>query len=41
MSGVSTRQVQALKPKSPGVGRSNVSRLWQETGHKFVDALRW
>lgn len=40
MSGVSTRQVQALKPKSPGVGRSNVSRLWQETGHKFVDALR-
>ena len=26
--------------KSPGVGRSNVSRLWQEVGHKLVDAFR-
>ncbi len=39
-AGVSTRDVRETHPKSPGVGRSNVSRLWQEVGHKFVDALR-
>lgn len=39
-SGVSTRELKNVKPNSPGVGRSNVSRLWQEVGHKFVDQLR-
>lgn len=39
-SGVSTRGFRQTHPKSPGVGRSNVSRLWQDVGHKFVDALR-
>lgn len=39
-SGVSTGEVKNVKPNSPGVGRSNVSRLWQEAGHKFVDQLR-
>ena len=38
--GVSTRDVQKIKPNSPGVGRSNVSRHWQSVGHKFVDELR-
>jgi len=40
MAGVSTREVQHVQPGSPGVGRSNVSRLWQSAGHKFVDQLR-
>lgn len=40
VAGVSTRSVQSLHAKSPGVGRSNVSRLWQDVGHQFVDALR-
>lgn len=40
MHGVSTRDVQKLKPKSPGVGKSNVSRHWQSVGHRFVDELR-
>ena len=40
MHGVSTRDVQKIKPNSPGVGRSNVSRHWQSVGHKFVDELR-
>lgn len=40
MHGVSTRDVGKLKPNSPGVGRSNVSRLWQSVGPKFVDELR-
>jgi len=40
MSGVSTREVKSIKPNSPGVGRSNASRLWQEAGGKFIDALR-
>jgi putative transposase len=39
-SGVSTREIKNVKPKSPGVGRSNVSRHWQAVGHKFVDQLR-
>lgn len=38
--GVSTRDVKKLKPNSPGVGKSNVSRHWQSVGHKFVDELR-
>jgi len=40
MHGVSTRDVEKIKPNSPGVGRSNVSRHWQSVGHKFVDELR-
>ena len=40
MSGVSTREIQHVQSGSPGVGRSNVSRLWQLAGHKFVDQLR-
>jgi len=40
MSGVSTREVESIKPNSPGVSRSSASRLWQEAGNKFVDALR-
>ena len=40
MHGVSTRDVQKIKPNSPGVGKSNVSRHWQSVGHKFVDELR-
>ena len=40
VAGVSTRGVQEIKPNSPGVKRSNVSRLWQEAGSKFVESLR-
>jgi putative transposase len=40
MSGVSTRQMSAVKPKSPGVSRSSVSRLWQEAGSRLVEELR-
>jgi transposase-like protein len=40
MHGVSTRDMQKIKPNSPGVGKSNVSRHWQSVGHKFVDELR-
>ncbi|QDT60715.1 Transposase, Mutator family [Stieleria bergensis] len=32
--------MQEIKPTSPGVKRSNVSRLWQEAGSKFVQELR-
>ncbi len=39
-SGVSTREMQNVKPESPGVSKSNVSRHWQQVGHKFVDAFR-
>jgi putative transposase len=39
-SGVSARDVQEIKPNSPGVKRSNVSRLWQEAGSRFIDELR-
>ena len=39
-SGVSTREMQNVKPASPGVGKSNVSRLWQQAGDKFVDEFR-
>lgn len=38
--GVSTREIAQVQPRSPGVGKSNVSRLWQSVGHKFVDELR-
>lgn len=40
VAGVSSRSVEQVKPKSPGVRRSNVSRLWQAAGSKFIDALR-
>jgi putative transposase len=40
MSGVSTRQMSAVKPKSPGISRSSVSRLWQEAGSRLVEELR-
>ena len=40
VSGVSTRDVQEIKPNSPGVKRSNVSRLWQDAGSKLVEQLR-
>jgi len=40
VAGVSTREVARVQPRSPGVGKSNVSRLWQSVGHKFVDELR-
>ncbi len=40
MHGVSTRDVKKMKPNSPGVGKSNVSRHWQSVGHKFVEGLR-
>ncbi|MBB3208269.1 transposase-like protein [Rhodopirellula rubra] len=40
VSGVSARSVEDIKPNSPGVKRSNVSRLWQEAGSKFVEELR-
>lgn len=39
-SGVSTREMQNVKPESPGVGKSNVSSHWQKVGHKFVDEFR-
>ena len=40
VSGVSARGIEEIKPNSPGVKRSNVSRLWQEAGSKFVEQLR-
>ncbi len=40
VAGVSTRDVEEVLPESSGVKRSNVSRLWKEVGHKFVDSLR-
>ncbi|QDT11444.1 Transposase, Mutator family [Planctomycetes bacterium K23_9] len=40
VSGVSSRGVQEIKPNSPGVRKSNVSRLWQEAGSKFIEQLR-
>ena len=40
VSGVSPRNVEEMRPKSPGVKRSNVSRLWQEAGKEFVEQLR-
>jgi putative transposase len=40
IAGVSGREMQAVHPKSPGVSRSNVSRLWAEAGAKLVEDLR-
>jgi len=39
-SGASTGEIKNVKPDSPGVGKSNVSRLWQRVGHKFVEEFR-
>jgi len=39
-AGVSTREVESVKPNSPGVSRSSASRLWQDAGSKFIDVLR-
>jgi putative transposase len=39
-SGVSMREMENIKPNSPGVKKSNVSRHWQQVGHRFVDELR-
>jgi putative transposase len=39
-AGVSGRSMQDLKPKSPGVCRSNVSRLWESAGGKLIEKLR-
>jgi len=40
VSGISSRNIKQIKPNSPGVKKSNVSRLWQEAGSKFVEQLR-
>lgn len=40
VSGVSSRAIEEIKPNSPGVKRSSVSRLWQEAGSKLVEQLR-
>ena len=40
VSGVSSRAIEENHPKSPGLKRSSVSRLWRETGKKFVDEVR-
>ena len=40
VSGVSSRGIEEIKPNSPGVKKSNVSRLWQEVGSKFIEQLR-
>jgi transposase-like protein len=39
-AGVSTREIKKVLPRSPGVGKSNVSRHWQKAGSEFVDRLR-
>lgn len=40
MSGVSTHEMAEVKPKSPCVSRSSVSRLWQDAGSRLVVDLR-
>jgi putative transposase len=40
MSGTSTRDLKNVQPDPQGTSKSNVSRLWQQAGHKFVDQLR-
>jgi transposase-like protein len=40
MAGVSTRDVKNVQPAAEGTSKSNVSRHWQQAGHKFVDQLR-
>ncbi|MAI30513.1 MAG: hypothetical protein CBE00_00785 [Planctomycetaceae bacterium TMED240] len=37
---MSTCDVEAIKPSSSGIKRSNVSRLCQEAGSKIVEKLR-
>ena len=39
-SGVSNREMKNVKPGSPGVSRSNVSRYWQQAGDKFINEFR-
>ncbi len=39
-AGVRTREVAGVTGETHGTSRSNVSRLWQEVGHQFVDELR-
>ncbi len=39
-SGVSTREMQNVKPDAPGVGKSNVSRYWKDAGDKFINEFR-
>jgi len=40
MAGVSTRDIKHVQPDPQGTSKSNVSRYWQQAGHKFVDQLR-
>ena len=40
VAGVSDREMQAVHPESPGVSKSNVSRLWIEAGAKRIEELR-
>jgi len=40
VAGVSGREMQAVHPESPGLSKSNVSRLWSEAGVKLVEELR-
>jgi transposase-like protein len=40
MAGVSTREIKNVQPDPQGTSKSNVSRHWQQAGHKFVDQLR-
>jgi len=39
-AGVSTRQAADVVGETHGTGRWNLSRLWQEVGHQFVEELR-
>ncbi len=39
-AGVSSREVSDVHPESPGVSKSNVSRLWIEAGAKQIDEPR-
>ena len=40
MAGVSTREIKQVQPDPQGTSKSNVSRHWQQAGHKFVEQLR-
>ena len=39
-AGVSSREVSRVHPESPGVSKSNVSRLWKQAGAKQIEKLR-
>lgn len=39
-SGVSTREIKHVQPDPQGTSKSNVSRHWQQVGHRFVEQLR-